>query len=416
MKILWVVNIKFPFVCQKLGLETTVYGGWMLSLANLISSRENIDLAIATLYEGKDIKILKDGKITYYLLPGGFHSMVNYDQKLEYYWQEVIKDFIPNLVHLHGTEFAHGLALLNASETIPSVVSIQGLLTNYVNYFYGGIKFKEIITHMTLRDIIRRDTLFGQRRKFVMRSKFEVSIIKKVKHIIGRTDWDYANTQEINDKTMYYKCNESLRTPFYDKKWSFDSIEPHTIFVSQAIYPIKGFHMLLKAANIVIKKFPDLKIIVAGDHEMNKKWYQISGYGSYLKKLIKKLGLEKNIIFTGPLNSEEFSEKMVTSHISVLSSAIENSPNSLGEAQLMGVPCISSFVGGVPDMIKHDESGLLYQYSEYTVLAHHIMTLFSSREKCEQLSNDAKQIASIRHNYTEIVDNMVNIYQIVSST
>ena len=53
-------------------------------------------------------------------------------------------------------------------------------------------------------------------------------------------------------------------------------------------------------------------------------------------------------------------------------SSIENSPNSLGEAQLLGVPCIASDVGGVTDMIPNKECGIIYRFEEVELLAKHI--------------------------------------------
>lgn len=63
--------------------------------------------------------------------------------------------------------------------------------------------------------------------------------MKKVKHIIGRTTWDKACTSQINPKTRYYFCNETLRKKIYKYEYSLEKCEQHSIFVSQASNPIK---------------------------------------------------------------------------------------------------------------------------------------------------------------------------------
>ena len=102
--------------------------------------------------------------------------------------------------------------------------------------------------------------------------------------------------------------------------------------------------------------------------------------------LIKKYSLQNNIIFTGILNEKEMKQKFLESHIFVSSSAIENSPNSVGEAMVLGIPIISSYVGGVPDMIEHKKEGYLYQPDAPYMLAHYIDLLFSDDDTCELIS------------------------------
>ena len=61
-------------------------------------------------------------------------------------------------------------------------------------------------------------------------------------------------------------------------------------------------------------------------------------------------------------------------------STIENSPNSVGEAMLLGCPVVSSCVGGVPDMLEHGREGFLYQASVPYMLAWYVKRVFGDDE------------------------------------
>ena len=58
--------------------------------------------------------------------------------------------------------------------------------------------------------------------------------------------------------------------------------------------------------------------------------------------------LEDKVSFLGPLNAEQMKAEYLRSNVFLCPSSIENSPNSLGEAQMLGVPCVASYVGGIP--------------------------------------------------------------------
>ena len=67
-------------------------------------------------------------------------------------------------------------------------------------------------------------------------------------------------TNLINSNLKYYVCNESLRDSFYDGAWKVENCRLHQIFISQASYPLKGFHKLLEAVNYIKADYPDLLI------------------------------------------------------------------------------------------------------------------------------------------------------------
>ena len=411
MRLLWISNILFPAPCKELGIPSPVVGGWMYSSAKVLLEQDaTIDLAVATVYSGKSLKELFIDNITYYLLPLN-GDKTRYHKGLEPEWQKVITKFHPDLVHIHGSEFAHSLAFLNSCPQVPAVVSIQGLVSVCANYYYSGLNSREIIQHITFRDLVKLDTIWQQQKKFKQRGEIELEILKRVQHVIGRTSWDQAHTWAINPKAQYHFCNETLRPEFYNRKWSYDTCQKHSIFLSQAGYPIKGLHQVLKALPLVIKEYPDTKVYIGGINITSEVVgrLRISGYGDYIQSLIKKHNLSKHIIFTGPLNAEQICAQYLSANVFICPSSIENSPNSLGEAQLLGVPCIASDVGGVTDMIPNKECGIIYRFEEVELLAKHICEIFKTSVIFD--NSEMQRISHDRHDKVINAKTLINIYK-----
>ena len=405
MRLLWITNIMLPPICAAMDFPEAPSGGWLFSSLKRLQA-ENIEIAVATVYNGKEIISKKIDNIKYYLLP--LHGLDNtkYQHSLEVFWISVKNDFKPDIVHIHGTEYPHGLAYIKSCSADNVVISIQGLVSVISRYYCAGISKREILQNITLRDLLRRDNILQQQKKFYERGKIELEYIRSVKHVIGRTSWDKAHVRAINPDANYYVCNETLRDEFYKHSWNYDSCEKHSIFSSQAGYPIKGLHQLLKAMPIILRKYPDTKLYVAGDNLTKRKWYRISGYAAYIRLLIKKYRLDKAVIFTGILSEKEMCHRYLKSNVFVCPSAIENSPNSIGEAQLLGVPCVASYVGGVPDMMRGCEDNM-YRFEEVEMLADKIISIFDNPSTISMGTHSAL----CRHNPRENAERLLSIYQ-----
>ena len=396
-------------VAKRMNLPKVVVGGWMYSAAKaLMQSDASITLAVATVYSGATFEECQIDGVHYFLLPRGRGSA----KHLEECWRRVNNMFGPDVVHLHGTESPYGLAFLNCCPEVTAVASIQGLVSCIAPYYLAGLSTWDVLSTITPRDIIR-GTLWREQRRFERSGEYEREIIRRLHHIIGRTSWDRAHALAINPRIIYHHCNETLRDVFYTKVWSYDYCHPHTIFVSQAGYPIKGVHQLLKAMPLILAQYPDARIYVAGGDVTKssdlKSRLTISGYGNYLRRLIRRYGLRDKVEFVGVLTEEQMCSRYLRSNVFVCPSAIENSPNSLGEAQLLGVPCVASYVGGVADMMTGDEQSL-YRYEEVEMLASKICDVFAL-SRTPNLAG--RQRALCRHDAVANAQRLAAIYKLL---
>lgn len=409
MKILWIVNTIFPYPAEQLDMQKTAFGGWLNGLADTIKEEKNVELAIATVYSGKELKKFQDDHLIYYLLPGA--PAIKYNRKLEIYWKAINEEFKPDLVHIHGTEFSHGLAFQNACPEVKSIISIQGLISKYAKVYYANITMEDIIKNITVRDVLRQDNIIQAKKRFVQRGKNEIEILKKANSVLGRTNWDYANVKAINPNIKYYCANETLRREFYDKEWDITNVEKHTLFTTQASYPIKGIHHLFETVYLLKKQYPNIKLYIAGENIISRGRIRRNGYAKYLEKLIRKYHIQENIIYTGILNVNQMKDRLLKTHVFVLPSAIENSSNSLGEAMMLGMPCVATNTGGTMDMLEHKKEGFLYSYTEPEVCAEYITQYFEDEQLAVEYGKNARETALVRHNPEKNGETILKIYE-----
>ncbi|HHQ4568343.1 TPA: glycosyltransferase family 4 protein, partial [Aeromonas hydrophila] len=230
-----------------------------------------------------------------------------------------------------------------------------------------------------------------------------------------RTHWDKACVKDINQSINYYPCNETLREIFYtDTKWSINNCDEYTVFISQGHYSVKGLHNVIEAIFILKKKFPKVRLFVSGKNtqysSMLKRFFLSTYYDKYIGGLIKRFDLVNNIFFTGPLCENGVHARLLSSHVYVCSSSIENSPNSLGEAMILGVPCVTSFVGGIPSLVDNEKEVLFYQHDAPYMLAAQIERIFLSSELAKKLSKNSIARAYLTHDADANNENLLNIY------
>ena len=394
MKILWIVNkLTGKLHIQETGKKST--GGlWLEAMIESAQKDSDIEIVVVNIMNIPEMRLLDDGNIRYYTIPGEPNEKYDYKSTTAHnYWREIIKKENPDIIELWGTEMPMGLAALSEADNIPAVVYVQGVLESIGRYYLAGMTHEEIKKACSLRDIITRKTLCHIQQTYLDRSHIEIEIINRAKNIIVENDWAAAYYKKVCPDVQVYRCPLSISQEFEKEQWTYDKMQPHTIMCPAANYPIKGLHMLLKALAIVKNNFPDVKLYIPGTklrEASNLKSYLMqNGYDKYICSLIKDLNLSNNIEYTGRLTAAEMAQKMAHSNCFVMSSAIENHSSTLKEAMTVGVPCVASYVGGVPQYATHESNCLLYRFEDYEMLAYNITRLFESHDLCEKLSKEA---------------------------
>lgn len=405
MRILWLSNITLPELSIHLGQKAYFGGGWLSSLAKEI--KNYVSLGIVSVAESERKVELND--ITYYQVKS-INSIS---------WGKILEDFKPDIIHLHGTEYPYSLTAAENSGKTPIVVSIQGLVSIYSRFALGGLTSKEIISNLTLKDILKNSSPWAIQQSQKERGESERKLISKTKYIAGRTSWDKSHAVAINPNVKYFVCGEILRDSFYNGKWEYKKATPFTIFCCNSSVPLKGTHQIIEALPLIKKRFPNVTLRIAGKNVVGKlsmkERLKLSGYDNYLRNLISKLGLSDNITFLGHLNEEEMKREFLNCNVFVLGSSIENSPNSLGEAQLLGVPVIASYVGGTCDMMPDGLQDYLYRFEEIEMLSNKVCQIFEASQSWSHIQEFEITTASQRHSKEKVREQTLEMYKEIIS-
>lgn len=410
MKLLWLCN-SVPGVIR--AHRTGKNAGAVNWVDHVLAGLRREGFQLRILCRGSEAVGILDDNCSYRCF--GEESAHEYHRDLEDLFRVELRSFRPDVIHSWGVEFSHTLAMVNAAEKegmLPKMVaSIQGLCAVLAEHYTDGLPEKTV-KGTTFRDLLRDDNIAAQQEKFRLRGEMEKQAVAKLSHVIGRTSWDRHYTTLWNPEIRYHFCNETLREAFYDGVWRYDLCTRHRIFAPGCGYPIKGFHLLLEAFARVVKAYPDAVLAVTGEsylaRDIKGKLRQGS-YERYLARLTKQLGLENKIEFLGKRSAEGMRQAYLEANVFVMPSTMENSPNVLGEAMLLQVPCVAADVGGVRDLMAEEE-GLICDSLDIRALALHIKSVFAMREAAEAMGVRAHAHAAVTHDPEKNLRDLIRIY------
>ena len=141
----------------------------------------------------------------------------------------------------------------------------------------------------------------------------------------------------------------------------------------------KGYFYLLDAVAKIIKDYPEVKLICAGGGDLQPE------LGAYSRKL----GIDKRVIFTGTV--EDIPSFLGLLDIFTLPSLDEGLGIVILEAMNSGLAVVASNVGGIPEMVDNDETGLLVEPANSDDLARGLITLIKDKDLRVKMGELAKE-------------------------
>ncbi len=418
MRILWIALQALPAITRSMDPSAPVYpiGGWITGMASALSGSPDHSLGFCF----PDNHHPQNGSVSgirYYSVRR-IPDFSDYTREDLTRLEEILDDFRPDIIQVFGTEYTHQTEyirmLVDLGWKDRLCVWIQGLVSACAQEFQAGLP-ESVMNGKTFKELLRGGNLSSMQQNMAIRGMGEQEAIRSVRHAFVRTGWDSSCCLSINPDLELHFCNETLRGNFYlPPVWSFPEAVPHRIFVSQCNYPIKGFHQLVEALPDILKLYPDTTVVTTGPDFLRSRSLssriRLSSYQKYLRSRIRFHRLENCIRFSGTLDAEQMQASYCSAHVFVSPSSIENSSNSIGEAMLLGVPCVASDVGGTRDLLVSGQEGLLYPFSEPAALADAVVRIFRSRELAEAFSESAKKRAGLTHSPARNLQALIQEY------
>lgn len=424
MKVLWLSNVVLPGAAAALGLPAQVGGSWLVGQLEALEpwlAKGELELTVVTPHPKTDTIRRGEpaGGLRYLAVPGGKGGE-------EAAFRTLLADADYDLVHIFGTEYAHSHAMLRAAGPARTVVSIQGLVGFIAKHYTDGLpnRFRRRSpVKMAMKKLYAAGVVADEQRQFQQRGAEEAAMLAEARHVIGRTGWDKACLNLLNPSAAYHHCDEVLRQEFYTgEPWDHAACQKHSIFLSQAYYPVKGAHNLLAQLPAILKRWPDARVRIGGQlpYSLGVKGTQWAvdyffEYQGYLKKLCRRLAIEDKIEWLGPLDAEGMKRAYLAANVFLNPSLIENSPNSLAEAMALGLPVVATAVGGVPSMLTHREEGLLYPRGEDYLLPALLEQVFERPVEAAEMGRRARARALLRHQPQGVTQSLLAIYREVAA-
>ena len=158
------------------------------------------------------------------------------------------------------------------------------------------------------------------------------------------------------------------------------------IMTASRLVPKKGHVYMLRALVHIVKKYRNVQYTIIGSGNLKAQ----------LQQLVKQLGLVKYVRFIDAVPHQELVKILDKANLFVLPSVIdihgnsEGIPNALKEAMVMGIPVISTFHSGIPELIQHNHSGLLVPEKDALALSNVIMCAIENPEACKKMAKNAR--------------------------
>ena len=410
MTVFWLLNFLPPPMARALDLPVQASGSWVMALQQALEEQPVRLVLCAYSPAVSETQRREIGGVVYLALPaaGGKEAL-----------QAALAAEQPDLLQIFGTENDHAVWALENFAPQKTLLYIQGLAGPCGEHMADGLpprflrrqRMKERLAARTGGATVRQ-----LREGLLEKGEAEKKVFALARNVLGRTEWDKAFTASVNPQARYYKLNEILRAPFYSGGWQRDPLRRPRIFVSQGNIPLKGLHRVIEALPAIAARYPDVQVDVAGWPPPRKgallqpvmNW--LAEYPGYLDQLARRLGVADRIRYTGVLNAEAMKTCFLQSSVFLLPSSLENSPNSLGEAMLLGMPCAAANVGGVPSMMEDKKEGLLFDPARPDQMTQAVLALLDDPAGAEAMGKAARARAMADHDPKAIAAAQMALY------
>jgi glycosyltransferase involved in cell wall biosynthesis len=414
IRVLWLTDWQPAAVRRRLALPN--FPGpqaWVDALAELLSRRHDVELAVAAPGPQAFEPFEEDGVLYLHLPRAVDPSRV---ARIIVGWQHrptsaetlaaaqaLVRARRPDLVHIHGTESAFGLLAQSMAPT-PCVISLQGILQAYERLYFAGRSPREVAGLMANSEFLKGRGVVHRYILLRRQARREACIMRRARWFIGRTAWDRQALAAVNPAASYFHCDEIMRPEFYETQWVQEGHDGATIYSTSSAMLGKGTECLLGAfALLQSRPLRGLRLRVAGVEPGS----EVDGL---YRGAARRLGVEHSVEWLGRLDATGIAGELQAADVFAYPSHVDNSPNALVEAMLVGTPAVATRVGGIPTLLEEGKQGLLVPRGDSVALADAVLRLLTDRALARRLGAAARATALRRNEPARLVARTMDIY------
>ncbi len=278
--------------------------------------------------------------------------------------------------------------------------------------FPHGI-FSEVARHCAPTKVVL--TFYGAElllvNKFPFVALFLKQFIKNANGVIAISEFTGSKVRALYERTITIIPYGSTIPPNPETR----PTTPHAILSVGRVVERKGFEYLIACMPTVLAEYPDATLTIAGGGPLVPE----------LKSLAEKLSLSRSVFLPGKIPDETLRDLFARCEVFVLPAIIDHKGDTEGlgvvllEALSYKKPVIGTNVGGIPDVITHNKTGLLIPQKDPVALALAICTTFNAPLEAQSLAEAGFAHAHDYFSWDRIVQSVNNVYsstQIAQST
>jgi glycosyltransferase involved in cell wall biosynthesis len=405
VRILWLSNAVLA------NEESRSTGTWLHALADSLASSPDVELGNISSGDTREVVRQDFGRIQQWIVPSNLRLSADGLPPPEIVAgiAGVVKTFAPDIIHVWGTESYWGVLTAKGLLKGRVILEMQGLRSAIRKVFHGNLSLREQLGCVGIKEILRGSTIPQKRRQLRAGIVVEREVVSSHRFITVQSSWMEAQVRDVNPSATVFHNDCALRRPFdTDRAWGYSG-KP-TIFCSAAYpFPLKGLHVAVRALARLKPVFPSVELRIAG--ELKRSGLRRDGYIAWVEREARRLFVDGNISWLGPLVADDIVTELLGSSAFVLPSFIENHPLSLAEAMALGVPSVVSFAGGAPSLAFDGISALFFTPGDETMCAFQLRRAIENPVLARQLSERARETAAARNASGRILRQQVDIYR-----
>lgn len=245
----------------------------------------------------------------------------------------------------------------------------------------------------------RRDMGFNLTRKDIILLKLGNMVASRV----------LANCEAVRDRSIQLEGLRREKTAviyngidageFYGQTKVDDNGKPVVGIVANLNRHVKRVDVFVRAASMVVRPFPDVQFLIVGDGPLREE----------LEALASELGIGHRVKFMGRRNDVKGLLSEFT--IGVISSDSEGLSNSIMEYMAAGLPVVATSVGGNPELVINNETGVLFPPGDAEALAKSILRLLDNRQTSKEMGERGRSTLLLKSSIQGMVEETRSLYE-----